>query len=148
MRDLHDQFFRRAKQEGYLSRAAYKLIEIDDRKRLVRRGDTVLDAGCAPGSWLQVLAKRVEPRGRVVGVDLKEVDGRMFPEHVRVVQGDLETVTIAELLGAWGRPDRAAKGTAPAGDRAPRSPTSGPPRPPASGRHGRRPPVRDGRRST
>ncbi|MFO0872821.1 MAG: RlmE family RNA methyltransferase [Phycisphaerales bacterium] len=100
-RNLHDHFFKRAKDEGFLSRAAFKLIEIDDRKRLVRPGDTVLDAGCAPGSWLQVLAQRVGRRGRVVGVDLKAVDERLFPGHVRIVQGDLTTIGVDELLGRW-----------------------------------------------
>lgn len=129
-RELHDHYFRRAKDDGYLSRAAYKLIEIDDRKRLVGRGDTVLDAGCAPGSWLQVLVKRVGPGGRVVGVDLKEVDGRMFPANVRVVQDDLETVTVDELLGKWGRPKREGAGPSVVDGSTAPSPTSGRSRPP------------------
>lgn len=101
MRELHDHFFKRAKEQGYRSRAAYKLVEIDDRKRLLRRGDWVLDAGCAPGSWLQVLGQRLGPEGRAVGVDLKETDPRGLRPNVRAVVGDLETVTLRELLGAW-----------------------------------------------
>ena len=107
--ELHDHFFRRAKSEGYLSRAAYKLIEIDDRKRIVRPGHWVLDAGCAPGSWLQVLSQRVGSKGRVVGIDLKEVDGRLFGPTVRTVQGDLSTVLLEDLLGPW-RGERARPG--------------------------------------
>ncbi len=103
MRDLHDHYFKLAKERGFLSRSAFKLIELDDRKRLVKAGDWVLDAGCAPGSWLQVIAGRVGPRGCVAGVDLKEVDPRRFESNVRVVQGDIESVTLDELLGPWRR---------------------------------------------
>jgi 23S rRNA (uridine2552-2'-O)-methyltransferase len=99
MRELHDHFFRQARLQGYRSRAAFKLIEIDERRRLLRRGSVVLDAGCAPGSWLQVAAARVGPPGRVIGVDLKECDPRGLAPNVRLVQGDLRDVTLAELLG-------------------------------------------------
>ena len=89
MREVQDHWFREAKREGYRSRAAYKLIEIDDRRRVLRRGDVVLDAGAAPGSWCQVAARRVGPRGRVVGVDLKRMDRHLMPDHVELVEGDL-----------------------------------------------------------
>jgi len=99
-RKIHDHFFKRAKAEGYRSRAVFKLTEIDDRRKLLRPGMRVLDAGCAPGSWLQVIAERVGKSGVVVGVDLKEVDERGLPPNVRLVQGDLTALTRAELLGA------------------------------------------------
>jgi len=99
-RDLHDHFFKRAKAEGYRSRAVFKLTEIDDRRKLLRPGMRVLDVGCAPGSWLQVIAERVGKSGFVVGVDLKEVDERGLPPNVRLVQGDLTTLSREELLGA------------------------------------------------
>lgn len=89
MREVQDHWFREAKREGYRSRAAYKLIEIDDRRQVLRRGDVVLDAGAAPGSWCQVAARRVGPRGRVVGVDLKRMDRHLMPDHVDLVEGDL-----------------------------------------------------------
>lgn len=111
MREVQDHFFRQAKADGYRSRAAYKLVEIDDRKRLLRRGDWVLDAGCAPGSWLQVAAARVGAQGRVVGLDLKECSPRGLPEVVRLVQGDLNDATLDELLGPW-EAQRAAAGRA------------------------------------
>ena len=66
VKEVQDHWFRLAKEEGYRSRAAYKLIDIDDRKRLLRRGDRVLDAGAAPGSWAQVAVERVGPKGEVV----------------------------------------------------------------------------------
>ncbi len=97
-RDIHDHYFRQAKREGYLSRAAYKLIEIDDRKKILGKGDRVLDCGAAPGSWLQVTSKRVGPGGIVVGVDLKPIT-HQFPEgNVHVIQGDLRELSACDLL--------------------------------------------------
>jgi 23S rRNA (uridine2552-2'-O)-methyltransferase len=88
-----------AKEEGYRSRAAYKLIDIDDRRRLIRRGDRVLDAGAAPGSWSQVAAARVGPKGEVVAVDLKPINGGGFPANVRLLQADLRDLALAEIGG-------------------------------------------------
>ena len=62
MRDVQDHWFRQAKREGYRSRAAFKLTEIDDRKKVLSKGDRVLDCGAAPGSWCQVAARRIGPR--------------------------------------------------------------------------------------
>ncbi len=76
-RQLNDPYVAQARREGYRSRAAYKLIEIDDRFHLFKPGQTVLDLGAAPGGWSQVAAKRVKPatgRGRVVGIDLIEIE--------------------------------------------------------------------------
>lgn len=102
-RVLHDQFFKRAKQEGYLARSAYKLSEIDDRFRILRAGARVLDLGCAPGAWLQVAAERVGPVGAVVGVDLKEVRGPIAPA-VETIVGDIYEIDAAALRGPAGVP--------------------------------------------
>ncbi|MFZ4430605.1 MAG: SAM-dependent methyltransferase, partial [Phycisphaerales bacterium] len=72
-RKLHDQYFKLAKAEGYLARSAYKLKEINEKKRLIRRGDRVIDLGCAPGSWLQVVEAIIGQGGLAVGIDLQEV---------------------------------------------------------------------------
>ncbi len=71
-RQLNDPFVARAKAEGWRSRAAFKLMEIDDRFRLIRRGSRVVDLGCAPGGWVQVALKR--GAAFVAGVDLLPVD--------------------------------------------------------------------------
>jgi 23S rRNA (uridine2552-2'-O)-methyltransferase len=71
-RQLNDPYVAAARREGYRSRAAFKLIELDDRFSLLRRGAKVIDLGCAPGGWTQVAVERVGPRGRVVGVDRTE----------------------------------------------------------------------------
>lgn len=67
----HDPYFRRAKAEGYLARSVYKLIELDKRYRLFRRGMSVLDLGAAPGSWTQYLVQRYGPEVRVWAFDTK-----------------------------------------------------------------------------
>jgi 23S rRNA (uridine2552-2'-O)-methyltransferase len=80
-RQLNDPYVARARREGYRSRAAYKLIEIDDKYRLLRPGAKVVDLGAAPGGWSQIAARRVgsaeskgQARGRVIGIDLLEMD--------------------------------------------------------------------------
>ncbi|MDT3687563.1 MAG: RlmE family RNA methyltransferase [Pseudorhodoplanes sp.] len=76
-RQLNDPYVARAKREGYRSRAAYKLIEIDDKYRFLKPGARVIDLGAAPGGWSQIAAKRVgasEGKGKVIGIDLLEMD--------------------------------------------------------------------------
>lgn len=97
-----DRYFKKAKQDGYRSRAAYKLIELQQRFRLMNSGDKVVDLGAAPGGWLQVAAKLVGPNGKVVGVDLQPI--QPFPErNILLLQGDVLTgetqIRIKELLG-------------------------------------------------
>jgi 23S rRNA (uridine2552-2'-O)-methyltransferase len=100
-RKLHDRFFKQAKAEGYAARSAYKLLEINEKKRLIRPGDRVLDLGCAPGSWLQVIEKIIGERGLAVGIDLQPVDTRYGP-RVRVLQDDAfktDPAALTELIG-------------------------------------------------
>lgn len=73
-RKLQDAYFRQAKAEGYLARSAYKLKEIHERHRIFRKGDRVLDLGCAPGSWLQTASEAVGKTGVVVGIDLLDTN--------------------------------------------------------------------------
>lgn len=68
-----DHFYLRAKQEQYLSRAAYKLLELDKKYSLLKRGSRVLDLGCFPGGWLQVAAEKIGQEGVLVGVDVKPI---------------------------------------------------------------------------
>jgi 23S rRNA (uridine2552-2'-O)-methyltransferase len=97
-RELHDPYFKKAKAEGYLARSAYKLKEINERKRLFGPGGRVLDLGCAPGAWLQVASEIVGPSGVVVGIDLQEVRDALGP-NVFAIQGDIYTTDAAELTG-------------------------------------------------
>ncbi|MFO0782882.1 MAG: RlmE family RNA methyltransferase [Phycisphaerales bacterium] len=97
MKEVQDHYFRRAKEEGYRARSAFKLLEVMERYRLFKAGSRVLDCGAAPGSWLQVAAKVVGPDGLVVGIDLKEIDRRGLPRNVLLMQGDLRDLTIQDL---------------------------------------------------
>jgi 23S rRNA (uridine2552-2'-O)-methyltransferase len=83
-----DFYARKAKKEEFAARSVYKLEEIQQKYRILRRGDKVLDLGCAPGSWLQYAAEQVGNQGYVLGIDLKEVNIAL-PAHVRVVCGDV-----------------------------------------------------------
>jgi 23S rRNA (uridine2552-2'-O)-methyltransferase len=72
-RQINDPYVRAAKAEGYRSRAAYKLAEMDDKHRFLKRGQSAVDLGAAPGGWTQVLVARLG-EGRVVGVDIQEME--------------------------------------------------------------------------
>lgn len=72
-RHVTDPYVRKAREKGYRSRAAFKLLEIDDKEKLLRPGAIVLDLGAAPGGWSQVAAQRVRPGGRVIAIDLVEM---------------------------------------------------------------------------
>ena len=101
--DRKDHFHQRAKREGYRSRAAYKLLEIDDAQRLFRAGQRVVDLGCWPGGWLQVASEAVGPSGRVVGVDLAAIDPPLPNENVFAFCADFSQAGVAEdLLGQLG----------------------------------------------
>lgn len=73
-RQLNDPYVAKAKREGYRSRAAFKLLEIDERFKLLKPGQRVVDLGAAPGGWSQVAAKVVGETGRIVGIDLLEIE--------------------------------------------------------------------------
>jgi 23S rRNA (uridine2552-2'-O)-methyltransferase len=97
-----DSYFKKAKQEGYRSRAAYKLLELQQRYRFLKAGDGVIDLGAAPGGWLQVAAKSVGPNGTVIGVDLESI--QPLPErNVILLCGDIRSEEvqqrIRELIG-------------------------------------------------
>jgi 23S rRNA (uridine2552-2'-O)-methyltransferase len=83
-----DDYYNRAKQQGYRARSAYKLKQLDDSANLFPEGDTVVDLGAAPGGWLQVAAEKVGPRGKVVGVDLQRIDD-LEPHQVTTMRGDM-----------------------------------------------------------
>lgn len=80
-RQLNDPYVKRAKAEGFRGRAAFKILELDDKYGFLKPGARVVDLGCAPGGWSQVAVARVNalgerpgPRGRVLGIDLQEVE--------------------------------------------------------------------------
>lgn len=95
-----DHYYRKAKQLDYRSRASFKLIQIDEKFNLLKPGAVVADLGAAPGGWLQVAAERVGSKGRVVGVDLQEIEPI---EGVITIQGDMrKDETVQDMLEALG----------------------------------------------
>lgn len=92
---VNDTYVQRAKAEGYRSRASFKLMEIDDKDHLIRPGEAVVDLGATPGGWSQVAAKRMKGRGRVIALDLLEMD----PLHgVDFIQGDFRDEEVLRQL--------------------------------------------------
>ena len=94
-----DRYRRLAKDQGYRARSAYKLLQMNRSYNIVKKGDKVVDLGCAPGGWLQVAVKEVKSSGKVIGIDLKPVS----PVHGAIIlQGSIEDPNmlskIAELL--------------------------------------------------
>ena len=112
-RQLNDPYVAQAKRDGYRSRAAYKLIEIDDKHRLLKPGMTVVDLGAAPGGWSQIAARRVgaaDGKGRVIAIDLlemPEIPGVQFaqldfhandaPEKLTAMIGDRADLVMSDM---------------------------------------------------
>jgi len=101
-RQLNDPYVAEARRQGYRSRAAFKLQQIDARFHLLGRNARVVDLGCAPGGWSQVAAETVGPRGAVVGVDLTETDS--LP-GATLIHGDFrDEAVVAAIRAALGGP--------------------------------------------
>ena len=85
---VQDVWFHRAKAAGYRARSAFKLLQIHEETNIIRPGTLVLDLGCAPGSWLQVLSKIVGETGHILGVDLQQVD-KFAQKNITTFVGDM-----------------------------------------------------------
>jgi len=92
-----DYFYRKAKEERFRSRAAYKLIEVVERFDLIKVGDVVVDLGAAPGGWMQTALKVVGEKGYVLGVDVKEIEP-LEAENTRFVICDINDPQIVETI--------------------------------------------------
>jgi 23S rRNA (uridine2552-2'-O)-methyltransferase len=90
-RHVSDHYVKKARKEGYRSRAAYKLIEIDQKHALFKPGMTVLDLGAAPGGWSQVAAQKVKPGGKVTAIDVLEIAPI---SGVTILRGDFRQLSI------------------------------------------------------
>ena len=93
-----DHYHQRAKREGYRSRAAYKLEEIQRAHGVLRPGQRVVDLGCWPGGWLQVAARVVGPRGRVVGVDLAAIEPPLDNANTIAFEGDITEAAVRKRI--------------------------------------------------
>ena len=95
---LNDEFVKRAQKEGYRARAAYKLIEIDDKDKLIKPGMTIVDLGSSPGSWSQVAVQRLKGNGKIIALDILDMTGIA---GVTFIQGDFrEEVVLKQLQEA------------------------------------------------
>lgn len=95
-----DSYYKKAKKEGYRSRAAYKLTELNGRFKIIKKGMKVLDCGAAPGGWSQVALEIVGPGGLVVGVDLEKIESMNEPNFI-FVEGDFtDTAVLDEVIVA------------------------------------------------
>eukprot|EP00879_Flechtneria_rotunda_P023892 GHRR01025302.1.p1 GENE.GHRR01025302.1~~GHRR01025302.1.p1 ORF type:complete len:136 (+),score=33.04 GHRR01025302.1:513-920(+) len=95
---IQDHFFKEAKKQGYVSRAAYKLVEIQRKHKVIKPGNKVLDLGCVPGAWLQVACQQLGRRdkgGLVLGIDIQEVTvpPKYCDDRVAVLQADARLLT-------------------------------------------------------
>ena len=93
----HDRFHQKAKKEGYLARAVYKLQEIDEKHRIFDGGHRVLDLGCSPGSWLQYAQETIGERAILVGLDRAPLEKP--PRGARIEIGDVLAIDVKQLLG-------------------------------------------------
>jgi len=94
---VNDEYVKRAQRDGYRARAAYKLTEIDDKDHLIKPGMTIVDLGSTPGSWSQVAMQRLKGQGKVIALDLLE----MQPvAGVHFIQGDFREQAVLEQLEA------------------------------------------------
>jgi len=94
-----DFYSRRAKASGRAARSVYKLEEMDQRWKILKKGQRVLDLGCSPGSWLQYAAEKIGPQGEAIGYDLKPVNATL-PAHAEALIGDVYELDI-ESLGTF-----------------------------------------------
>ena len=118
VKNRHDAAYLRAKAENYAGRAIYKLQEIDERFHLVKRGQTILDLGCWPGSWLQYAVQRAGDEAVLVGVDLDEVE-LALPSNVTTYVGDVFKLRPEAFVKKFGTFDLVLSDMAPntTGDR-------------------------------
>src|SRR2546429_9591816 len=100
-----DSYHRRARAAGYRARSAYKLIELADRFRLLRRGDHVIDLGAWPGGWLQIAVERIGDGGRAVGVDVVPLEP-LPAGNVPPVAGDVPAPALIPTAPRRPRPTR------------------------------------------
>lgn len=90
-----DHYRRLAKGQGYRARSAYKLLQLDNSYHILKKGNKVVDLGCAPGGWLQIATKQVGDFGKVVGIDLRPVE----PVHgAAILQGNIEESSMMERI--------------------------------------------------
>ena len=90
-----DQFRRLARDQGYRSRSAFKLKQINQSYRILNKGDCIVDIGCAPGGWMQIALSEVGTKGKVIGVDIKKIEPL---SNAFIIQGNIEDEHITDNI--------------------------------------------------
>jgi len=97
---VKDHYFHKAKKENFLARSVYKLEEIDERYKVLKKGDKVIDLGYHPGSWIQYTSEKIGKEGIVVGCDIKEVNNKLLNlTNVKLFKKDVFTIETMDELG-------------------------------------------------
>jgi 23S rRNA (uridine2552-2'-O)-methyltransferase len=97
---VKDHYFNKAKKDNYFARSIYKLEEIDKKYKIIKKGNNVLDLGYHPGSWIQYTSQKVGEEGKVVGIDIKEVNTKIQAiSNVEVFKKDIHDVKSLQDLG-------------------------------------------------
>lgn len=97
---VQDHYFKKAKKDNFLARSIYKLEEIDQKFKVISKGEAVLDLGYHPGSWIQYTSRKVGDNGKVVGIDIRDVNKKLFSlKNVTVFQKDIFDVSDLATLG-------------------------------------------------
>lgn len=103
---VKDYYYKKAKKENFLARSIYKLEEIDDKYKVIRKNDSIMDMGYFPGSWIQYTSKKVGADGKVIGVDIKPVNKTLMREpNVTVFEKDIFDVQELSEIGMDGKFD-------------------------------------------
>lgn len=97
-----DHYFKKAKEQNFAARSVFKLEEIDQKLKLIRPGDRILDLGASPGSWSQYCSKKVGDKGQVLGVDLSPVNVKLPNAHF--IQADLRDLNLEHVFSEYGFP--------------------------------------------
>ena len=97
---VKDYYFHKAKKENFLARSIYKLEEVDQKYKILKKDDLVIDLGYHPGSWIQYTSKKIGDKGLVIGCDIRDINKALLPiKNVRVFQKDVLTIESMEELG-------------------------------------------------
>jgi 23S rRNA (uridine2552-2'-O)-methyltransferase len=97
---VKDHFFHKAKKDNFLARSVYKLEEIDERFKILGKGDQIIDLGYHPGSWIQYTSEKIGKEGLVIGSDIKEINNKLLNlSNVRLFQKDVFTIKDMAELG-------------------------------------------------
>jgi 23S rRNA (uridine2552-2'-O)-methyltransferase len=99
---VKDHYFKKAKKDNYYARSAYKLDEIDQKFKILKKGDQVIDCGYYPGSWIQYTSKTIGSKGTVIGIDIQPVNEKLeLLGNVKVLEKDIFTVDdVADVTGS------------------------------------------------